>query len=88
MLAAIAERIVTSAQLGADFYCYRPAVPRALLSFKRAPFQSSLPHLVCVTASDGALEASLAAGVLPASTLLLLWLPGTLISPVLLCQIS
>lgn len=62
MLAAIAERVVTFAlpEPGSDFYCYRLTVPWALLSFKCAPLQSSLPHLVCVIATGGALQASLA----------------------------
>lgn len=62
MLAAIAECVVTSAlpEPGSDFYCYRLTVPWALLSFKCAPLQSSLPHLVCVIATGGALQASLA----------------------------
>lgn len=66
MLAAIAERGVTPAQpeLGPDCYCCCPAVPGALLSSQCAPLQSSLPHLVCVIATDEVFQASLAASVM------------------------
>lgn len=68
MLAAITEQGVTPAQpeLGSDCCCCCPTAPGALLSFKCAPLQPSLPHLVCVIATDEAFQASLAASVMQA----------------------
>lgn len=69
MLAAITEGGVSPAQpeLGSDCCCCCPTVPRALMSFKCAPLQPSLPHLVCVIATDGAFQAFLAASVIQAA---------------------